>query len=177
LEAALKAHGREAKTPAPKRGKADRAEEYPAAKRLGRNECIHCHQVSEFRRDKGKKAGLWKREEVWGYPLPENIGLTLEIARGDKVKTVSPGSPAAKAGVKAGDLIRNVNGIRVASQADVQYGLHRASWKGKVTMRWRRGGKGMSAEMNLAAGWKKTNHTWRPSLLDVMPSLTVYGDD
>ena len=35
----------------------------------------------------------------------------------------------------------------------------------------------MPAELELAEGWRKTNLTWRPSLLDILPSLTVYGDD
>jgi S1-C subfamily serine protease len=29
----------------------------------------------------------------------------------------------------------------------------------------------------LAEGWRKTNLTWRPSLLDVLPSLTVFGEE
>ena len=34
-----------------------------------------------------------------------------------------------------------------------------------------------SAILELPDGWRKTNLTWRPSLLDVLPSLTVYGED
>jgi hypothetical protein len=29
----------------------------------------------------------------------------------------------------------------------------------------------------LASGWRRTNVTWRPSLLDLLPSLTIYGSD
>jgi len=29
----------------------------------------------------------------------------------------------------------------------------------------------------LVPGWRKTNLTWRPSLLDLLPSLPVSGDD
>lgn len=176
MKGALEAHKRDAKKPAPKLGKADRAETY-SGRRRGRGRCIHCHQVSELRRQARKKAGTWKREDAWGYPLPENVGLTLEVDQGDKVKAVKAGSPAAKAGVKAGDVVTAVNGVNVSSQADFQYGLHRAPWKGKVTIAWKSGDKAMSAQMDLADGWKKTNHTWRPSLLDLLPSLTVYGDD
>jgi S1-C subfamily serine protease len=35
----------------------------------------------------------------------------------------------------------------------------------------------MSATLDLQAGWRKTNLTWRPSMLDILPALTVYGDD
>src|SRR5262249_36595503 len=26
-------------------------------------------------------------------------------------------------------------------------------------------------------GWRKTNVTWRPSMLDILPALSLYGDD
>ena len=35
----------------------------------------------------------------------------------------------------------------------------------------------MSGRLDLAEGWKKTNLTWRPSVLDILPSLTVYGTE
>src|SRR5437879_5979427 len=57
------------------------AEGYPAAKRLKNGQCIHCHQVAEFRRAALKAQGKWRREDVWVYPLPENLGLTLEVDR------------------------------------------------------------------------------------------------
>jgi hypothetical protein len=178
LESALEAHRREAGAPAAPPGKKPLlAEEYAEARRLRRGECIHCHQVYEFRRAEVRKAGTWNRRERWVYPLPENVGLSLEVDRGDRVRAVEPGSPAAKAGVRAGDVIRAVNGVAVASQADFQYGLHRAGWEGPVPLTWRRGGKEFSARLELPAGWKKTNLTWRPSLLDILPALTVYGED
>ena len=31
--------------------------------------------------------------------------------------------------------------------------------------------------MGREVGWRRTNVTWRPSLLDLLPSLTVYGED
>jgi hypothetical protein len=176
MQAALDAHRREAKSPLPRRSKSLRVEDYPAAGEVGKG-CIHCHQVHEFRRSQRKSARLWQREEVWGYPLPENVGLTLEVDRGNVVRSVQAGTAAAKAGVRPGDAIRSVNGIAVASQADFQYGLHRAVWKGKIALSWERAGKTLTGELALAEGWKKTNITWRPSLLDILPALTVHGDD
>ena len=161
----------------PKRGKPLLAEECPAAREQPKKACIHCHQVNEFRRAQRQAAGVWKREELWVYPLPENVGLVLEVDRGDHVRSVAPGSAAAKIGMRAGDVVRSVNGVSVASQADFRYGLHRAPWKGKAALAWSRLGKELSGQLELAEGWKKTNITWRPSLLDVLPALTVYGDD
>jgi serine protease Do len=174
MQSALEAAREEEKVPP--RGKPVLAEDYPAAKRLG-NECIHCHQVYEFRREQRQKAGLWKADERWVYPLPENVGVTLNVDRGDQIKSVRAGSPAAKLDLRADDVIRRVNGVRVASQADFQYGLHKAPEKGAFEIVWRRGGKEQSGQLELTQGWRKTNTTWRPSLLDILPSLTVYGDD
>jgi hypothetical protein len=179
MQAALEAHRREpaVKPPPPLREKPLLAEDYPAARRRSKPECIHCHQIYEFRRADRRSAGTWKREEIWVYPLPENVGLTLEVDRGNHVRAVGADSPAARAGLRAGDVVRNVNGIPVASQADFRYGLHRGPWKGTLPIRWERDGKEMSASLELPEGWKKTNITWRPSMLDILPSLTVYGED
>lgn len=178
MKAALDAHARDPKPgEGPKRGRPALAEDLKEARRLRPGECIHCHQVAEFRRMERQAAGVWKREELWTYPLPENVGLTLEVDQGDRVRSVLAGSPAEKAGVRRGDVIASVNGVAVASQADFQYGLHRGPWKGQIDLTWRRGGKDHAAKLELPAGWKKTNLTWRPSLLEVLPSLTVYGED
>src|SRR5207245_2746773 len=141
------------------------------------NECIHCHQVYEFRRAALKAAGQWSREDRWVYPLPENIGLTLDVDQGDRLRAVAPESPAGKAGLRAGDMLRTVNGLPVASFADVQYALHGAPPKGRIAISWQKGGEAKTATLDLADGWRKTNLTWRPSLLDILPSLTLYGDD
>jgi S1-C subfamily serine protease len=152
-------------------------EEYPAAKRLRKGECIHCHQVYEFQRAARKEAGQWHHEDVWGYPLPENIGLHLDVDRGDRLRAVTPDSPAGRAGLRAGDILCTVNGLRAASFADVQYALHRAPSRGRLPVSWQTGREKKTAMLELADGWRKTNLTWRPSLLDILPSLTLYGED
>jgi len=48
---------------------------------------------------------------------------------------------------------------------------------GKATIAWQRDGKNMDGTLILAQGWRRTNVTWRPSLLDMLPSITVYGSD
>jgi predicted metalloprotease with PDZ domain len=153
------------------------AEEYRSAQALRKGECIHCHQVYELRRADLKATGQWKREDRWVYPLPENIGLTLEVDQGDRVRAVAPESSAGRAGLRAGDTLRSMNGLNVASFADVQYALQRAPARGTISISWQRGGERKTATMELTDGWRKTNLTWRPSLLDILPALTLYGDD
>src|SRR4051812_41209874 len=133
MQAALDAHRRAASEKPPAQpAKKLLAEEYPAAKRLRKGECIHCHQVYEFRRDELKSAGKFVRDDLWVYPLPQNVGVTLDVKQGNRVATVASGSTAEKAGLKAGDLLQSVNAVPIASFADVQYGLHRAPAKGEV---------------------------------------------
>lgn len=178
LRAALAAHRHGA--PATPLARADKpllAEEYPAAKRMRAGECIHCHQVYEFRRAALKETGQWRREDLWVYPLPENIGLTLDVDQGDRLRAVAADSPAARAGLHPGDALRRVNGQPVASFADVQYALHRAPPKGRIPISWQSGREVRTATLELPEGWRKTNLTWRPSLLDILPSLTVFGED
>jgi hypothetical protein len=163
--------------PSTGRPKPLRAEDYKAAKMRRGNECIHCHQVNEFRRADAKAAGTWSRDDLWVYPLPENVGLTIDVDRGDVAKSVAANSPAAKAGMKAGDILATLNSYSIASNADVQYALHKAPKAGTIPVEWRRGTSQMEGKLELADGWRKTNLTWRASLLDILPSLPVSADD
>src|SRR5205807_544813 len=54
---------------------------------------------------------------------------------------------------------------------------HRAPARGRVPLSWARAGAAHDGHLELADGWRKTNLTWRPSLLDILPALTVYGED
>jgi len=153
------------------------AEDYKAARMRRGNECIHCHQVNEFRRADAKAAGTWSRDDLWVYPLPENVGLTIGVDRGDVVKVVAANSPAARTGIQAGDALVTLNGNAVASNADVQYALHKAPKAGMIPVEWRRGTSPMKGRLELAEGWRKTNLTWRASLLDILPSLPVSAED
>jgi serine protease Do len=178
MKLALKTHQREAEVkPEPRPSKPLLVDDYPAAKRRIHNDCIHCHQVWEFRRDESKAKGEWSKDKVWIYPLPENVGITLEVDRTDRVKSVKPGSAAEKAGIKAGDALRSLNGMPAVTFLDAQFALNGAPAKGQIPFGWERDGKPMAGMLELAEGWRKTNITWRPSMLDILPSLSLYGDD
>jgi S1-C subfamily serine protease len=133
--------------------------------------------VYELERDALRSAGKWHRDQVWVYPLPENLGITLETDRGDLVQAVAGGSPAAKAGLQAGDILRTLNGQSVASFGDAQYALHRAPASGRIPFTAERGGRKLSGQLELTEGWRETNITWRTSLLDLLPSLSIFGQD
>jgi hypothetical protein len=167
---------RPAEQPMPRKP-ARTADELPAARRLPAQACIHCHQVYDFRRELLQTQDRWTLDEVWVYPLPENVGLTLERDRSHRVSSVAPQSAAFRAGLRPGDELASVNGVRVISFADVQYGLHRAPASGRVAITWQREGKTHEGELELAAGWRRTDVSWRWSLRGLDPTPWVRGDD
>ena len=150
-------------------------EQYPAAKALKADACIHCHQVYDFRRAERKAAGTWRLDDVWVYPLPDNLGLVLDSNQGNRVKSIGNASAADRAGLRAGDELAAINGQSVASFADVQYALHRAPMKGTIRVAWRRDGAERAADLALAEGWRKTDIGWRASMWGLEPSPCVYG--
>jgi serine protease DegQ len=148
----------------------------PAAKNHLRG-CIHCHQAKEILRVQANREGGWDPLTRWVFPLPENVGITLDLNRGDQIKTVAAASPAAEVGVRAGDTLVSLDNRAVRSFADAQYALHKAPVKGSIAAAWLRDGKRHEGELKLADGWKKTNITWRPSLMDLLPSLPLFGTE
>ena len=138
---------------------------------------MHCHNVKETQWAEEKATGTWQREQLWTYPLPENIGLVLENERGNMVKSVTPKSVAERAGMKVGDRLKLLNGYTVYSFADAQYALHKAPVTGKIKVSWAREGYVYTTSLTLEKNWRKTNITWRPSLLGFLPSLPLYGTD
>jgi serine protease Do len=153
------------------------ADQYPAARRRPANSCIHCHHVYDFRREALQAQGKWSKDQLWVYPLPENVGVTLEVDEDEHLKAVAAGSPADRAGLRAGDRLQRINGIGIASTADVQYALHCAPGTGEIPISWRRGGAVMTARLGLTEGWKQTDISWRWSLRGLEPTPWVDGED
>jgi hypothetical protein len=176
MEAALAAHRRPAKPKSINLAKRPQLiEQYAAAK--GRQGCIHCHNIYQFRHADWSAAGQWRKEFAWTYPLPDNVGLSLEVDVGNRVRSVALDSPAHKVGLRAGDLLESMNGIAVASLADAQHGLHRAPEKGQLPVSWLRDGKKMTGILTLADGWRRSDLSWRRSATELVSSFIVRGPD
>lgn len=153
------------------------AEDYPAAKKLSPQACIHCHHVNEFRRDDAIANKTWKRDDVWVYPLPGNLGISFDLEHGNKVRTVAQSSPAERIGIKPGDSVERLGDSETASIADVRYALDHAPSSGKLHVTWRRGDKTQEGALGLAPGWRETDVSWRWSLKSLKPDPCVHGDD
>jgi serine protease Do len=178
LKAALARHRRrETRRPAPEAKPTRTVDQYAATRRLPQRACIHCHQVYDLRRQSLQAERKWRLDELWVYPPPENIGITLDIDRGDRIARVADHSPAAHAGIQAGDRLLHVNGQSITSFADAQYALHRAPARGMLTIAWQHEDQTRKADLPLEQGWRKTDLSWRWSLRGVDPPPWVHGDD
>lgn len=128
--------------------------------------CIHCHQIHDakkaFYRQKG---GPMPEEVLFPYPHPKSQGLILDPKEKATVLKVEPGSPAEKAGFKAGDAILTLNGQPLVSMADVQWVLHHVPAEGgTVKAELLRDGKKADLAWALPAGWRRLdNISWRSS--------------
>jgi len=119
--------------------------------------CLHCHYVekSEYKSIRSARKPI-PDEALWAFPMPETVGLTLDEDRRATVKSVAPGSAAAKAGIKAGDEIVSLDGQPLVSIADVQWVLHRAKDGGTLKAELRRGGAAQSLTLSLPKGWRRS---------------------
>ncbi len=154
-----------------------RPEEYPTARRLRPNSCIHCHQIHEFQQDMHFERGTWRDEMFWIYPPPENLGWSIDPEEQNRVADVHPGSPADRAGLRTGAVLREVAGRAVFSYADVQFALHKAPPSGRLFVRWFDGTSEREAEMRLPPGWRESDISWRASMWNIPPAASVYGVD
>jgi membrane-associated protease RseP (regulator of RpoE activity) len=130
--------------------------------------CVHCHQVAEVIRQPLIDAGTFKTpNDLYVWPLPENVGITLERDHGLKIKKIAPRSAASIAGLRVGDVLGAADGRRLFSQADFQGVLHRGpKSSGEVAIHWLRGGKVLHGKLRLKTGWRKTQMWWRKSVYD-----------
>ncbi len=121
-------------------------------------QCLHCHQVWEGMRDAQRREGTFQPESLHVYPLPENIGLVLDVDLGNRVRFVWSGSAAARAGLRAGDNLQRVGDVPVLSQADVSWALHNAPAQGSLGIEYTRDGHRCDATVSLRRlakdGWE-----------------------
>jgi predicted metalloprotease with PDZ domain len=172
MKSVLDMHRSETKAFAP-RGPDD-----PALAARGKSRgCVHCHQIKERQYAALERNGQWDRSLVHRYPLPDNLGLFLEVDRGNVVKNVKPGSPADKAGLRKGDVVRELAGVPIHSFGDAQFALDRARKQTTLPITWNRADQTCVAKLDLPAGWQITDLHWRRSVRPWVPSLRLDGKD
>lgn len=152
-------------------------EDYPAAKRMKANACIHCHQVYDFRRDFARSKKTFARDQIWVYPLPENLGISVDANEQNRVASVKIDSPAANAGLKAGDVIAFIGREHIDSFADIQHALHVTPKEATLRIAWTRDNRQHEASVELPPRWRETDISWRGSMWNLEPAASVYGRD
>jgi len=133
--------------------------------------CIHCHMVGEKFRKLQYDAKRLSPADIWIYPLPENLGLKMEVDDGLLVEKVTPNSPALRAGIEAGDELMTMNGQPLVSQADIQWVLHHAPVETTIAVTLRRNGQTLQKAIAVSGNWKESDLSWRESSWSFRPGL------
>lgn len=135
-----------------------------------RNNCIHCHNIHDAQQNHAQKTGAYNLDMLYRYPLPQNVGLHIKRDDGRLIERVDADSPAARAGIKAGDTLTHANGQILTSIADLQWVLHHLpNTDTAVKLTVAREGKPIVHELRLERGWKKLDFTWRGSMWSLRP--------
>ncbi|HSH95651.1 MAG TPA: Trx7/PDZ domain-containing (seleno)protein, partial [Roseimicrobium sp.] len=135
-----------------------------------RGNCIHCHNIHDAEQRQWLTEGKMSEDKLWRYPLPDNTGISIDPKDGTRIATVLSGTPAEKAGLKTGDVVKQVNGQPVISIADMQWVLHGLANSGdKVAFTVARGKDPVNATLELAKDWKRSDISWRGSMWSLRP--------
>lgn len=166
------------KLPEPKPWKKPRDMKFLQTKLLNeaktsRKNCIHCHNIHDAEHGQWTADGTFSQDKLWRYPLPENIGLTIDQSDGRTISEVASGSAAATAGLQAGQEINLINGQAISSIADMQWVLHHQPNSDDAAVRITLA-DGTQSTVALAEGWKVTDISWRGSLYSVSPVIRIW---
>jgi serine protease Do len=136
--------------------------------------CAHCHFAWDGLRDLARAGGRALPDALlYPYPMPRVLGLELDPAARATVASVAPGTPAAEAGLRAGDRLLEMEGQPLLSVADVQWVLHHAADDARVRVELVRDGKPAAATLRLAPGWRRHDFTWRESTWPLRPGFRL----
>lgn len=156
-------------------------ESVPAFQKRDKGACIHCHNVFPALYEEARADGTWRDEDLWRYPPPGRIGLDLGRDEQTRVLAVSEGSPAAAAGLRAGDELVSMGARLVATASDLMAALD-ALDPGAVTVPLRvlRKGEELTLSLELTADWKRgtpLSFSWRPFKWGLNPAPGFGGPE
>ncbi|MFP6768706.1 MAG: PDZ domain-containing protein, partial [Planctomycetaceae bacterium] len=133
--------------------------------------CIRCHKAREYQLLQSFHDGRFTRRELFRFPPPETLGLSLHRDHGHRVESVRPKTPAQAAGVRAGDVVTRIGDVPVHSESDIRYALDRTADGQPIqltVLRPRRFGdprpQTLSLSLTPKAGWWVNGIGWQKSL-------------
>lgn len=133
--------------------------------------CLHCHQVREYQLLQWNHDRQFDRAKLFPYPLPENLGFTVDRSHGHRVQTIEPDSLASRLKLRSGDTIERINETPIRSEFDIRWALHHHNDSQPIhfevtTTTGERRKISLPSE-SLAEGWRMTELGWRKSLRSV----------
>lgn len=155
-------------------------EQIPPMKRMlaGRKmNCIHCHDVKVAQLTHLRDQRQLRKDMVYSYPSPRRLGIEIDLAIQYQVRSVVSKSAAGAAGIRAGDLIRTIEGQRVLTLADMSRVLDFAPDKGTLDIGLERDKTNVAVKLNLINGWRKSDDpSWRYQSTHVFgPNAGLWG--
>lgn len=138
--------------------------------------CVHCHQIGDaIRAHYRSQKQTIPTEWIYAWPAPQTIGLTLAPDQSARVQSVTAGSPAAKAGLQAGDDIVALAGQPLVSLADVSWVLHRTGDSGTLRASVKRSGADWPLVIELPTGWRLKSDIARRASTWEMRAMALGG--
>lgn len=125
--------------------------------------CIHCHMIREYELRAKWEAGKLTADDLKVYPMPDQIGMTMDIDDGLRVASVAEGSAAEEAGIEIGDELVSMSGQPLVSLADIQWVLHRAADQATIPVTLKRDNAMVETKIELGGNWKQSDIAWRAS--------------
>jgi serine protease Do len=140
------------------------------------NKCIHCHDVKVAELKHAQQLGRFTRDQVFTYPGASAVGIQLDPDAQNQITAVVTNSPAARAGVRAGDALLSADGHRILTFADFTRVLELTPSESTLPLQLQREGKAIKAALKLSDPWRRTGDpSWRESLHVAGPNGGFWG--
>jgi hypothetical protein len=140
------------------------------------NKCIHCHDVKVAELRHLQQTGSFTRDMVFTYPAPSSVGIQLDADIQNKVRAVTPESPAHRAGIRADDVVLSAAGERILTFADLARVLEMTPTKSALPIEVQRAGQIIKPTLELSGMWRRSQDpSWRESLHVAGPNGGFWG--
>ena len=144
---------------------------------VGPRNCIHCHNIYDGWRNTAYDQDTFTTEDLWVYPLPENIGLKIKVDEGNLIESILSNSPSDGLDLKAGDRIQTANDQSVISVADLQWVLNSLPSESELHLEVNREGVMLKRTISLSDDWRKTDISWRASMWNLRPRVGIHAPE
>ena len=128
----------------------------PMISRRKDSKCIHCHDVKVASLRHLQAESKFRRDMVFTYPTPANLGILIDPDEQNRVASVTAGSAAANAGVRRGDVVRTANKRRILTFADFSRVLETTPSQATLPLELQRGTQTVNSSLRLSGDWRKT---------------------